>query len=282
MTTSPKPFAFVLMPFSEQFDDIYELAIQPACDLAGAYAERVDKQIFHGSILDRVYNQISKADIIIADMSERNPNVFYEVGYAHALGKPTILLTKTTEDIPFDLRNYPHIVYNSRLADLKKGLESRVRWHIEHPSRNDATKDNIVVRVNGIQLTESSLVLADISGSVVGFELKVDFLNKIDRVVSLAQFQIGLFTPLEFTRAQAKNGFANTEIEIDATRRLYLNQEQFAVLPEAWDSITFVPCTDNRRIEIEEEHIFTVRVYREFGYQDHTFKVKMIARSGDA
>ena len=102
MTTAPKPFAFVLMPFSAEFDDTYELAIKPACEQAGAYAERVDKQIFTGSILERVFNQISKVDLIIADMSERNPNVFYEVGYAHALGKTTILLTNQTYDIPLD------------------------------------------------------------------------------------------------------------------------------------------------------------------------------------
>jgi hypothetical protein len=55
-STRPRPFAFVLMPFDKSFDDTFELAIEPACDAAGAYAERVDQQIFTGSILDRVYN----------------------------------------------------------------------------------------------------------------------------------------------------------------------------------------------------------------------------------
>jgi nucleoside 2-deoxyribosyltransferase len=92
--TTPKPFCFVLMPFSESFSDIYELGIKEACNDAGAYCERVDEQIFQERILDRIYNQIAKADIIIADMTGKNPNVFYEVGYAHALGKNTILLTQ--------------------------------------------------------------------------------------------------------------------------------------------------------------------------------------------
>ena len=85
-TTAPKPFVFVLMPFDDEFRDIYEVGIKPACEKAGAYAERVDEQIFTESILDRIYNQISKADLIISDMTGRNPNVFYETGYAHALG----------------------------------------------------------------------------------------------------------------------------------------------------------------------------------------------------
>jgi nucleoside 2-deoxyribosyltransferase len=101
---SPKPFVFVLMPFKNEFDDIYQLGIVAACKEAGAYCERVDEQIYHGSILERIYVQIAKADIIIADMTGQNPTVFYETGYAHALGKPYILLTQRAEDIPFDLK----------------------------------------------------------------------------------------------------------------------------------------------------------------------------------
>ena len=64
----------------------------------GAYAERVDEQIFNESILQRIYNQISKADIITADMTDRNENVFYETGYAHTLGKQVILLIHLSEE----------------------------------------------------------------------------------------------------------------------------------------------------------------------------------------
>ena len=130
MSTSPRPFAFVLMPFATGFDDVFKLAIQAACADAGAYAERVDQQIFTGNILERVFNQIAKADLIVADMSERNANVFYEVGYAHALGKTTILLTRRAEDIPFDLQQYPHIVYGDSLSRLKTELVRSVRWHL--------------------------------------------------------------------------------------------------------------------------------------------------------
>jgi len=87
-TTISKPFCFVLMPFSKDFDDVYQIGIKESCVNAGAYCERVDEQIFQETILERIYNQITKSDFIIADMTGRNPNVFYEVGYAHALGKP--------------------------------------------------------------------------------------------------------------------------------------------------------------------------------------------------
>ena len=132
-TTAPKMFCFVLMPFDPEFKDVYEIGIKEACESAGAYCQRVDEQIFHASILDQIYNQISKADVVIADMTGRNPNVFYEVGYAHALGKRTILLTKSAADIPFDLKHYPHIVYEGSITKLRDQLKARVEWCIENP-----------------------------------------------------------------------------------------------------------------------------------------------------
>src|SRR5437879_1404875 len=110
----PKPFIFVLMPFrqGDGFPETYNGGIRPAAVDAGAYCERVDEQNFDGSVVERIYNQIAKADVIVADMSGKTPNVFYETGYAHALGKRTILLTRESEDIPFDLKHYPHVVYS--------------------------------------------------------------------------------------------------------------------------------------------------------------------------
>src|SRR5881227_359257 len=130
--TAPKFFCFVLMPFAGEFDDIYNLGIKESCKEAGAYCERVDEQNFEGTILARIYNQIAKADLIIADMTGRNANVFYEVGYAHALNKPTILLTQDSEDIPFDLIQYTHIIYSKKISNIRKELPKRVKWFIEN------------------------------------------------------------------------------------------------------------------------------------------------------
>ena len=85
-------------------------------------AQRVDEQVFHReAILQQIYNQIEAADFIIADMSGRNPNVFYEVGYGHAKEKLCILLTRDANDIPFDLKHHRHIVYSS-IRDLRAKL----------------------------------------------------------------------------------------------------------------------------------------------------------------
>jgi hypothetical protein len=129
-STKPKPFVFVLMPFEASFGDIYKFGIKGAAEDAGAYAERVDEQIFTEGILDRVFNQINKADVVVADMTGRNANVFYEVGYAHALGKIVLLLTQNVSDIPFDLQHHQHTVYGGRIETLRKELTAKLEWAI--------------------------------------------------------------------------------------------------------------------------------------------------------
>jgi Nucleoside 2-deoxyribosyltransferase len=158
-STAPKPFVFVLMPFAAEFNDIYTFGIKGAVDEAGGYAERLDEQIFAENILERLYNQINKADVIVADMTGRNPNVFYEVGYAHALGKIVLLLTKNTDDIPFDLKHYPHIVYGGSIGQIRSELVKRVAWAINESKKpigvNNAEK--ISLEINGVEIIECSL-----------------------------------------------------------------------------------------------------------------------------
>ena len=101
-----KPFVFVLMPFSTEFTDLYLNGIKPACESVGVDCERVDEKLLTESILERIYSHIRQADLIVAEMTNLNPNVFYEVGYAHALYKQVILLIRDAGDIPFDLKHY--------------------------------------------------------------------------------------------------------------------------------------------------------------------------------
>ncbi len=137
-STTPKPFVFVLMPFDRSFDDIYKFGIKGAAEQVGAYAERVDEQIFTEGILDRIFSEINKADVVVADMTGRNPNVFYEVGYAHALGKIVLLVTRDANDIPFDLQHQQHTVYGGSIDTLKSELARKLRWAITNPKARSA------------------------------------------------------------------------------------------------------------------------------------------------
>lgn len=157
MSTSPKPFVFVLMPFESALDDLFALGIKAACEAVGAYCERLDDQIFQENMLHRIYNEIAKADIVVAEMTGRNPNVFYEVGYAHALGKRVVLMTQAATDIPFDLQQYFHIIHGNRIGDARTALERHLRWYIDHPT--DQTPEalaDLQVCLSGRQLTQET------------------------------------------------------------------------------------------------------------------------------
>lgn len=119
------PKIFVLMPFSPDLDDIYYLGIHETVKNLKCSCERVDEIEFVGSIIDKIYNSIANSKIIIAEVSSTNPNVFYELGYAHALKKPVILITRDVSSTPFDLNSYNHIVYKN-IIDLREKLKNRL------------------------------------------------------------------------------------------------------------------------------------------------------------
>ncbi|MFY8036901.1 MAG: hypothetical protein ACOVMQ_07020 [Cyclobacteriaceae bacterium] len=139
-----KPFVLVLMPYAESFNDIYENGIKAACNSKeiDMYCERVDEQIYEERVLDRIYNQINKADYIIADLSGKNPNVFYETGYAHALGKDVILLINDATDTPFNLKHHRQIVYNDQEDSLFKELVRTLKWYKQNPKRKSIPNFN--------------------------------------------------------------------------------------------------------------------------------------------
>lgn len=129
------------MPFSKSFDNVYKLAIKQAADAAGAFALRLDEQMYGEGMLERIYMEIGKADVLVADMTGHNPNVFYEVGYSHALNKVTLLITQNAADIPFDLKHRPHIIYSpDDLADLVSKLTASLRWGIQESRNRGSSK----------------------------------------------------------------------------------------------------------------------------------------------
>lgn len=117
---------FVAMPFTPEMDDVYHLGIRETVQTLGGACERADEIQHTGGILEKIYDSIRDASIMIAEVSLPNPNVFYEIGFAHALGKPVVLITRDIAGSPFDLRGYNHIVYKS-IVELRRSLESMLR-----------------------------------------------------------------------------------------------------------------------------------------------------------
>lgn len=116
-------YCFVLMPFSD-FNDIqsvYENHIKPIienkCELR---CERADDIHDISGVMQSVWESINRARIIIAEMTGKNPNVFYELGIAHTLGKPVIMITQSIDFIPFDLKHLRCIVYEYKPGKINK------------------------------------------------------------------------------------------------------------------------------------------------------------------
>lgn len=139
--------AFVIMPFNSKFDDVYKLGIKETAEKCGVIAERLDDQLFASNMVEQIYSQIDKSDFIIADMSDKNPNVFYEVGYADAKGKLVLLLTDNVDDIPFDFKQRPHIIY-SNISLLKEDLEEKMKWAIEEVEKRNLKNLEISLRLD--------------------------------------------------------------------------------------------------------------------------------------
>jgi hypothetical protein len=94
---------FVVMPFAPAFTPLWTDVIRPAIASAGHSVVRADDLFRSGTIISSVCDLIRAADYIVADLTGRNANVFYELGFAHAIGKPAVLLTQHLHDVPVDL-----------------------------------------------------------------------------------------------------------------------------------------------------------------------------------
>lgn len=132
-----KNFAVCLMPFHKRYDKLYT-AIKNACKQSGFVSVRSDDKFVSGDILKYTIELILQAQIIIAVIDGRNPNVFYEIGMAHSLGKPVILVSNMSESqsVPFDVRNKRLVMYNGA-NDLEERLSYCINSFKENSENND-------------------------------------------------------------------------------------------------------------------------------------------------
>lgn len=107
-----KKSVFFLTPFIESEIPVFK-EVKDICQNVGLKCSRGDEEFIKGDILPHILKKISQARLVIANIDGRNPNVYYELGIAHALDKPTILLTKSLSDTPFDLQSKNIIQYGN-------------------------------------------------------------------------------------------------------------------------------------------------------------------------
>lgn len=126
-----KPKAFIVMQFTTEYNDLYNEVIRPIIEDYGFECERADEVHTTNPILQDIIQSIHESSIIVADITPDNPNVFYEVGYCHALNKPTILLCdKKREKLPFDISGFRTLFYDNSIPG-KSAVERAFRKYLD-------------------------------------------------------------------------------------------------------------------------------------------------------
>jgi hypothetical protein len=130
---------FVVMPFSREFDDVFFLGIQDVGQKLGFVVERADLIEHTKEIMGVITDRIKRADVVIADITNDNTNVYYEIGLAHANHTPTILIMRSGGQIPFDLRAF-NVLFYENVTRLREALTRRLQSVMKVPEGEAAAE----------------------------------------------------------------------------------------------------------------------------------------------
>lgn len=125
---------FVIMPFRDELQPVFSEHIKQVTNELTLSCKRGDDFFSANNIMQEVWSSIVHAKICIADCSGRNPNVFYEIGMAHTIGRKTILIAQSMDDVPFDIRHLRIIIYentNDGLAKFRTTLAATLRSELD-------------------------------------------------------------------------------------------------------------------------------------------------------
>jgi hypothetical protein len=120
-------YAFIAMPMDPNNHSLIDVldAIKEAADQCGVYAERVDEPQINERITDRIIESIKRAQYVIVDLTKSRPNVYFEAGFAHGLGRIPIYIACEGTELEFDLKDYP-VLFFRNLKELKSLLKRRI------------------------------------------------------------------------------------------------------------------------------------------------------------
>jgi hypothetical protein len=151
MATPTSRVCFVIMPFSgtkscteQEWTEVFEQVFKPAIEGAGLGYECRRSNATRGNIVAGIIRDLNDAHVVLADLTDRNANVFYELGVRHALTDRSIIVAQQRDDIPFDLSNYASHVYDWRSARAKEELVQKLRAILRDIDSNPKRPDNPV------------------------------------------------------------------------------------------------------------------------------------------
>lgn len=128
---------FTIMPFGGWFDRYYSDLYVPAIEASGLIPHRADDLYRPSAIVHDIWSYTKQSRVVLADLTGKNPNVFYELGLAHALAKPVVLVAQSIDDVPFDLRALRVIQYDKNAPDwghvLMEKITTAIKEVLESP-----------------------------------------------------------------------------------------------------------------------------------------------------
>jgi hypothetical protein len=179
-----KKKCFVIMPFSktkscteQKWTEIFEYVIKPAVEESGLGYECERSVAGRENIIKGILEALSKANVVIADLTDSNPSVFYELGVRHTLANRTILVAQGEEHIPFDLKPYPVVFYNESPAKIAQ-FKNEIKKKLEDIETNPERSDNPVA--DFLQLRNVAILAHEKAAS----------LRKLDALLSEISFNI--------------------------------------------------------------------------------------------
>jgi hypothetical protein len=138
MVKSTRPLAFVVMQFEPpEYEELFKDVILPVCDKMGLEAFRATQSYYPGLVIADIQRQIRESRVVIAEITPVNPNVYYEVGFADAIGKPVILIADggKLQQLPFDVRAFRTLFYENTIGGknrVEKTLTEFLRNIMHH------------------------------------------------------------------------------------------------------------------------------------------------------
>jgi hypothetical protein len=179
--------AFIVMPFSptqscENWDIVYEHVFKSSFESAGWSCQRAEVET--GNLIVGIIENLRTASVVLADITDRNANVFYELGVRHALSTRTILVSQNADHIPSDLKGYWHIIYGldlPKVANFKNALKRILAKIEKDPDQSDNPVSDYLVRsnqsiskiINIENLKKLNALHTEISGNIHELNIKI-------------------------------------------------------------------------------------------------------------
>ena len=210
-----KKKCFVIMPFSgtkscseEKWTEIFEYIIKPAVEESGLGYECERSVAKRENIIKGILEALNQANVVMADLTDNNPNVFYELGVRHTLTNRTILIAQGEEHIPFDLKPYPVAFYSespAKIAEFKSDIKKKLKDIETDPERADNPVADFLQRRNIVLLAHE----------------KKENLKRLSALISEISFNISIMDDL-ITRVknnkQARKAGKSEEVSCSTAR----------------------------------------------------------------